>query len=481
MSNPLLDLLGDVGYAADTPGAYLRGALSGRLGERAAGEDMLNSWGLDGGPLGGMAAEMVLDPLMLAGLAGGAYKGIQGVTRAGRALGHADDAGPLARAVGRFVGDETGALVPGFAPFHPDDIASATGVRASQIGNDVASEAYRPWAQGLSPEEASAIKLYTGSPQARISHAMRGSTTTAGGFSMDPFADESHASLIPGSPPIDTPGDVMSEVVPYLDSALSRGSAPGDMMTYRLAQRIGGLTPETAESMIGQTVSDPSYLSTTINPWDRFYGNNASPKDMILDMMVPHGGSGGYADSLSNWAKEKELILPRDAQFRVADARGVPVQKIDYDWYRLDPEGKPFPRANQYGKGMFRDVPDDEMADFLRRGTYGDAVVPRDFMSPDWKRYRDVHLKGEGTQVNALLQMLPGGLPPHTPSVRRLTPEEVWAQLSGPISSQPARSPFRRSLRYGVEGGEYPDYHLLQQLSAATGGSYTDLLRSIPR
>lgn len=113
--NPLLDALGSVGYALDTPGALLRGALAGRAGERASGQDLLSSYGLSSaddpwGGLKGFGAEALLDPLALAGPALGAFKGIQGVTRGARTLAHADDVNPLAKAVARFAGDESGAI-----------------------------------------------------------------------------------------------------------------------------------------------------------------------------------------------------------------------------------------------------------------------------------------------------------------------------------------------------------------------------------
>jgi hypothetical protein len=41
----LLSALGTVGYALDTPGAYTRGLLAGRPGERVDGRDMLESLG----------------------------------------------------------------------------------------------------------------------------------------------------------------------------------------------------------------------------------------------------------------------------------------------------------------------------------------------------------------------------------------------------------------------------------------------------
>ncbi len=52
------ELIGGVGYALDTPGALVRGALSGRIGERASGKDLLSSLGLlneDSGFLGDVA------------------------------------------------------------------------------------------------------------------------------------------------------------------------------------------------------------------------------------------------------------------------------------------------------------------------------------------------------------------------------------------------------------------------------------------
>ena len=42
----LLDILTDIGYVLDTPGALTRGLLAGRPGERVGGREMLTEWGL---------------------------------------------------------------------------------------------------------------------------------------------------------------------------------------------------------------------------------------------------------------------------------------------------------------------------------------------------------------------------------------------------------------------------------------------------
>lgn len=97
MIDGLLEALGAIGYAFDTPGALLRGALIGRPGERASGREMLealgysaNQEGLDLGDVLGFGAEMVLDPLnLLPGYA--ALKGAKHLKRT-KALNKASDA-----------------------------------------------------------------------------------------------------------------------------------------------------------------------------------------------------------------------------------------------------------------------------------------------------------------------------------------------------------------------------------------------------
>ena len=90
----LLDILEKAGYALDTPGAYTRGLLAGRPGERVGGREMLESWGavganqegLDAGDVGGFLAEMLFDPLNLvgAGLFSKGAKAARGIKAANR-------------------------------------------------------------------------------------------------------------------------------------------------------------------------------------------------------------------------------------------------------------------------------------------------------------------------------------------------------------------------------------------------------------
>lgn len=107
--NPLLDILDKVGYALDTPGALLRGALSGAPGERRTGREMLTSWGLtepndpnawEGADFAGFAADVIADPLNL--IPAGALAKILGKS------GKLDD---LARGAKALAADEVGSVV----------------------------------------------------------------------------------------------------------------------------------------------------------------------------------------------------------------------------------------------------------------------------------------------------------------------------------------------------------------------------------
>lgn len=77
-----MGMLSDIGYAVDTPGALLRGLLAGKPGARKSGREMLESWGalgpnkegFDSGDVAGFLADLIVDPINLAG--GWAAKGL---------------------------------------------------------------------------------------------------------------------------------------------------------------------------------------------------------------------------------------------------------------------------------------------------------------------------------------------------------------------------------------------------------------------
>jgi ADP-ribosyltransferase exoenzyme len=442
------------------PGAALGAGAGGVAGyQQNGGEGALLgalAGGLGGAGLGGFLSHLRYAPNAL--------------TKGGEALG------------------TTGAIRSGRAPFTPEQIRQAIGIDASQFGFEEASKHYAPLSKRFLPEEIAALKQWSSHLQERISNALRGSTTTIGGTEIDPF--EQILGMTPqGTLPLDTRERVLSDVVPYLDSAISRSRTPKDALTYRLAGRLGELTPETAPKMVGQTVSDPSHLATTINPWGRFYGNEAEPRSLLLDMAMPKGSPGAYLEGTSNWDKEKELLLPRNQPFKVADVQKVPVADIDRLWYRLDPAGKPIPVAGQRENQLFSHFAGRAMEDIGQEGKiHGDWVVPDEFMKPDWRDFMASHTRGQGEQTNVLLQMLEGAQP-HLPNVRRDSPEQMYSRIFDAINTTGEFSPSGYSSRAKtIEGmkkiqsrGGYPEWDLLDSLKRMHGvQSLEDIMASRP-
>lgn len=124
--------LGKLGYALDTPGALLRGALAGEPFHRATGQHVLKNWGLinqDDNPIlsapgiAGLAADFVLDPLNLIG------------------VGELTHAGQAAKLVGGHLGEAAAQL----AKHAGAEAQSAAAVkRALQAGEEVAAHIPRP-------------------------------------------------------------------------------------------------------------------------------------------------------------------------------------------------------------------------------------------------------------------------------------------------------------------------------------------------
>ena len=95
------------------PGQYARGLLSGRPGQKATGEEMLKSWGIQHPhPVGSFAWDVATDPLTYAGpglmKAGG--KAADLLRAGGAVLGEGASANPLANAMRKFAGEESGKL-----------------------------------------------------------------------------------------------------------------------------------------------------------------------------------------------------------------------------------------------------------------------------------------------------------------------------------------------------------------------------------
>lgn len=144
MLEQILNAIDTLGYIADTPGAYARGALSGRLGERRSGREMLTDWGVTSAndesrwelsDVLGALAEMVVDPTNLVG--GAMLPKALGKSRALKEIAKSTDIG-----------------------FTPQQAAALTGRKVT--AEEAATAAGKEWVDSLGPEEIRAYHAWKG-------------------------------------------------------------------------------------------------------------------------------------------------------------------------------------------------------------------------------------------------------------------------------------------------------------------------------
>lgn len=158
-----------------------------------------------------------------------------------------------------------------------------------------AKEQFAHWAAGLSSEERWAVNAYSG-----------------GGY------ESINAELRAGKKPEQTPGKT-PDVIKHLDAALDKGAAPKDMTVFR------GVRGEFADKLIalaeqGGTITDPSYMSTTLaSKQAHEFSGRKGMTNAILEISVPKGTKGAYTDAL-DITGEAEWLMPRDTTLQIQSA-----------------------------------------------------------------------------------------------------------------------------------------------------------------
>lgn len=179
----LSSLMAPVKWAGETlskPAAALRGLLAGQPGQlanlipfsdtlgitdprkRVSGRDMLRSWGAigpdnnSGNFLGGMLAEVLTDPLVLAAPFGGIAKGTQMLSKAAGLGGEAATIGDVAGAAGSKIGD-LAAKVGSKIPQGIKDIPGRVGSMADDLLGKMGAP--RMFTQGSVPVGENASEL----------------------------------------------------------------------------------------------------------------------------------------------------------------------------------------------------------------------------------------------------------------------------------------------------------------------------------
>lgn len=199
-----------------------------------------------------------------------------------------------------------------------DILPALTGPVATQVTRseaiDLASvlgAEYQGWARTLTAEERKAFELYQADSGGSVAAALRKGTSTK---LQDALAQKM------GLP-------TMAERLDAMDAAIARGALPQDVAAYGgadISRVFRGATDRHGVPKVGSVVTDPGYMSTSIDPQvavkfaaDRAEVQGGTP--LVYRIGLPEGETGVYLDEFfgGDLGYEREILLPRNSSFRV--------------------------------------------------------------------------------------------------------------------------------------------------------------------
>jgi len=180
-----------------------------------------------------------------------------------------------------------------------DDFGTYLNALAPDLDKDLSqlSKAFTP--EKYSDEELDAIKKYTDTSYYNVSNVLNKLPMGIIGKQIQP-ANVSD----------DTP-----KLIEAMDSAMDRTKVPSDIIGYvSIGQSI-----DTNQIGAGRKIGFKSYRSTTLamNTLLDQYTKSGSGGGVVLQVLIPKGSSGLYADDFSANPGEREFILPRSSSIEV--------------------------------------------------------------------------------------------------------------------------------------------------------------------
>jgi hypothetical protein len=169
--------------------------------------------------------------------------------------------------------------------------------------NTILSQAYPP--EAFSEDELDAIAEYTDSAFFDINDKLYSMPL---GVSADEIVPQYNGDMIP-------------EYIRSLDNAIAKTQAPDNFVVYTAL----GKEYKLDDFAMGSTFAFKGYRSTTINPSialnynPRVADSGAKRTIYALQINVPAGAQGIYAEDVSRNPGENEFILPRGSKVRVID------------------------------------------------------------------------------------------------------------------------------------------------------------------
>ena len=173
-------------------------------------------------------------------------------------------------------GNDIGNYVKSLAPIHKET-------------HNMLSASYPP--EKFGEDELDAIKAFTADPS-QINQALSNLPAGIDAGDIQPVSAD----------------DNTSQMVAALDSAMTRGKTPNNVLVYTAM-------PNDMEIKPGDAFSSKGYRSTTISLgtlMPTLQGNKA-----VLQIMVPKGSKGIYADDYSSNPGEGEFIMPRGSKITI--------------------------------------------------------------------------------------------------------------------------------------------------------------------
>lgn len=148
----------------------------------------------------------------------------------------------------------------------------------------------KAWSEGLSNEEKSAIRDYTGTSYLNINAVLRGVEND--------FSQGNHERAV------------------HIHQALQRSCIPHECTVYRGASlsALGEFQSLSDEQLVGNILIDRGFMSTSLNSGDAFGG------DVRLEITVPQGARGAYVGYLSQCGHyESEVLFDRRQRMEITN------------------------------------------------------------------------------------------------------------------------------------------------------------------
>jgi hypothetical protein len=142
----------------------------------------------------------------------------------------------------------------------------------------------------LTPEEAAAVRLYSGPAYRRINESLRGEQD------MD---------------------DSVRSIIAALDGAISKSTLSMPLTLYRGIDGDGASYIRDQGLRVGSVLSEVGFMSTSLSPSAAGIFSIFPPGGFLLKVHAPTGSLALDMTDFSLFPAEQEFLLPRDTRLRV--------------------------------------------------------------------------------------------------------------------------------------------------------------------